>query len=172
MKVRAFALLVFGLVAVLGWLISSPDPSRANQEALFRTSAPQLTNSFKRILEHSAELGVPSRSPASLPPTQSVVQGSQAQSGGTPPSLDAKSAEMLSELVKAPVSHEDDLFNRFRQAKGYYADTNSEIALGTMRELVSMARIMQGTDPRVLQMEQELIAAEMERVDRQNQTGP
>jgi hypothetical protein len=79
---------------------------------------------------------------------------------------------MLSELVKAPVSHEDDLFNRFRQAKGYYADTNSEIALGTMRELVSMARIMQGTDPRVLQMEQELIAAEMERVDRQNQTGP
>jgi hypothetical protein len=152
------------MVAVLGWLIASPDPTRSEQEELFRKSAPQLAKSFKRILEHSDELGV-ERSPASVSPvahTEAATVTVPAE-GRAPTAEEVRETEALSELVQAPVNHPDELASRFRQAQQYYHQSRSNQAVGALREIVSMTRALQPDDPRLPEMEKELNQIEEER---------
>jgi|GEM_PF-4191869 len=165
--VKAFALMMLGFVLLLGWLVSRPDPSRAEQEALLKNSAPQLEHSFEKVLEHSEQLGVPQRAPASIPP---VGEGA-APNAPSGPVENAKDAEKLAELVQSPVTHEDDITDRFRQAQNIYRDQPTDRAVGTMRELVSMMRILQGGDPRLQLMERELEAVEVERAQKAAEAG-
>jgi hypothetical protein len=164
--------MVIGMVAVLGWLVASPDPTRSEQEELFRKSAPELAKSFKLVLEHANELGV-ERSPASAPPVPHAEAATAPlpSEGRAPTAEEIREIEVLSELVQAPVNHPDDLMNRFRQAQQYYQQTHSDQAVGTLRELASMTRALQPDDPRLPELEKELSQIEQERIQRMSQ-GP
>jgi hypothetical protein len=169
-QVKAFAVMAIGMVAVLGWLVASPDPTRSEQEELFRKSAPELAKSFKRVLEHSKELGI-ERSPASISQvTQTEAATAPLPSEERLPTAEEiREIEVLSELVQAPVNHPDDLMNRFRQAQQYYQQTHSDRAIGTLRELASMTRALQPDDPRLPDLEKELAQIEEERIQRMSQ---
>ncbi len=164
--------MAIGMVAVLGWLVASPDPTRAEQEELFRKSAPELAKSFKRVLEHANELGL-ERAPASVPavgqPDVSATSPKLPSEGRQPTAEEIREIEVLSELIQAPLNDPNELFSRFQQAQVYYQQSHSEQTIGALREIVSMIRALQPDDPRLPDLERELGKIEEERVQRAGQ---
>jgi hypothetical protein len=167
-QVTAFAIMLVGMVGVLGWLIASPDPARREQEALFKNSAPELANSIQRVLEHSEELGV-KRGPASVDGPAAGEGGTDSGSGVREDPGAIREMESLSELVQAPVRDEADLFERFQRVKQHGQGGHSDVALGTLRELLSMMRALYPGSERLPELEKELESIEQDRINRMNE---